>query len=223
MKRLADDVEQLDGFPANAVNVYLAAGVLFDAGIRARQQMTLRQLRGRTVTAHALTHGHGDHQGASALICRTLEVPLACGAREADAIASGQIGPLLPVNWLTQNVIRRMAGPACPVARRLDEGDEVAGFRVIDVPGHSPGHVAYWRESDRTLILGDVLTNMNILTMAPGLHEPPGVFTVDPARNRRSARRLVELGIEPALVCFGHGPPLRDPARFREFILALPD
>mgnify|MGYP002128813951 CR=1 FL=1 len=36
----------------------------------------------------------------------------------------------------------------------LREGDEVAGFEVLDAPGHSPGHIALWREQDRTLIAG---------------------------------------------------------------------
>ena len=223
MKKLAEDVEQLAGFPPNAVNAYLAGGVLFDSGVRLNQANTLKQLSGRTVELHALTHGHGDHQGASARICQSRNIPLVCGATEADAVASGRIGELMPKGLVTQVFLRRLAGPACPVARRLVEGDDVNGFRVVDVPGHSPGHVAYWRERDRTLILGDVLTNMNILTLIPGLHQPPRLFTVDPAQNRRSARRLVELGIEPALVCFGHGPPLRDPAAFKKFILALPD
>jgi hydroxyacylglutathione hydrolase len=92
---------------------------------------------------------------------------------------------------------------------------------VLEVPGHSRGHVAYWRESDGVLILGDVLNNMNLLTGRPGLHDPPVVFTVDPARNRSSARRLAEL--RPRLSCFGHGPPLRDPGAFAEFIARLPD
>ena len=52
---------------------------------------------------------------------------------------------------------RAFRGPGHPVDRKLNEGDEVAGFRVIDVPGHSAGHVAFWRESDRVLVLGDVL------------------------------------------------------------------
>lgn len=223
MKRLADDVEQLSAFPPHAVNAYFAGGVLFDAGIRSRARGILRQLAGRTVEAHALTHGHGDHQGSSARVCRALGVPLACGAAEADAVAAGDIARLMAPNPLAQFIGRNLAGPAVPVARRLVEGDEVGGFRVIDTPGHSPGHVAYWRERDRTLILGDVLTNMDVFTMIPGLHEPPGFFTVDPAWNRRSARRLLELGIEPALVCFGHGPPLRDPGRFVEFLRRLPD
>ena len=221
MKQLADDVWQLDAFPPHAVNAYLAGGILFDAGPKVRAGGYLKQLRGRTVTAHALTHGHGDHQGSSARICRELGIPLSCGAKEADAVESGQVGPLLPRNPIAR-LVALTAGPGVPVARRLVEGDEVGGFRVIDVPGHSPGHVAYWREADRTLILGDVLTNMKIPTMIPGLHEPPRIFTVDRTQNRQSARRLLDLGIEPALVCFGHGPPLRDPRRFAEFLRALP-
>ena len=52
-------------------------------------------------------------------------------------------------------------------------------------------------------------------TTAPGLHQPPGMFTPDPERNRQSERDLAEL--EPALVLFGHGPPLRDPEQLRGF------
>ena len=90
---------------------------------------------------------------------------------------------------------------------------------VLEVPGHSAGHVAYWRESDRVLVLGDVLNNMNVLTGLPGLHEPKVIFTIDPAQNRDSARRIAAL--DPALVCFGHGPPLRDPRKLTEFVAGL--
>ena len=112
------------------------------------------------------------------------------------------------------------AGPGHPVARRLDEGDEIAGFRVLHVPGHSRGHVAYWRESDRVLVLGDVLNNMDVVTGLPGLRDPKPYFTNDPALNRRSAKRLAQL--EPKLVMFGHGAPLRDTRKFVDFVNALP-
>ena len=90
---------------------------------------------------------------------------------------------------------------------------------MIDVPGHSAGHVAFWRESDRAIVIGDVLNNVNVKTGMTGLHEPQVIFTLDPARNRESARRVAEL--EPALVCFGHGPPLRDPRKLSEFVAKL--
>jgi hydroxyacylglutathione hydrolase len=106
------------------------------------------------------------------------------------------------------------------VDRAIKAGDEVAGFQVLEVPGHSAGHVAFWRESDRVLILGDVLANMDQYTGIPGLHEPKPALTPDPVRNRESARTLAAL--EPALVCFGHGGPLRDPGKLKEFVDGLP-
>ena len=223
MKDIADGVEQLGGFPPNAVNIYLADGVLIDSGTRFDRGRILRQLRGRDVKAHALTHAHPDHQGSSRAVVDALNIPLWCGAGDADAVENGSLLSGMPSNPICRVSNRIASGPACPVSRRLREGDEVGGFRVLDVPGHSPGHVAFWRESDGILILGDLLFNMSLLTLWPGLREPPKVFTPDPARNQRSARRLVELGLEPKVICFGHGPPLRDTGKFLDFIRRLPD
>ena len=115
-------------------------------------------------------------------MCERLGIELWCGERDADAMESGNLGQKKhPLNTVIMKV---WGGPPHPVARRLQEGDEVAGFRVLDVPGHSPGHVAYWRESDRVLICGDVLNGQNLITGIKGLHEPPVAFTTDPAPNR---------------------------------------
>ena len=222
MKRLADSLYLLGGIPPYAINVYLAGDVLIDAGAKFATRRILRQLRGQTVRAHALTHAHPDHQGASHDVCRALGIPLWCGEADADAVEDTDlIIERLPQNWVNRNIGRYFMGPAHPVSRRLREGDEVGGFTVIETPGHSAGHVAYWRSSDRTLIMGDVLCNMNIWTGVPGLHEPQLMYTIDPRRNRESARQLARL--EPALICFGHGPPLRDTAKFLRYVAALPD
>jgi hydroxyacylglutathione hydrolase len=215
LKRLADDLYLLDGFPPFAINVYLMGDVLVDAGSRHAGKRILRQLRGRTIAAHALTHAHADHQGASHLVCDTLGIPLWCGELDADAIEDGLIMQRQPKHPINSLIGRAFPGPPHPVERRLLEGDHVAGFTVLDVPGHSAGHLAFWREADRTLICGDVFTNMDTVTGVPGLHEPHSFFTPDPVRNRESMRRLAAL--EPHLVCFGHGRPLRDPAKLMAF------
>jgi len=219
LKRVADGLHQLRGFPPNGINVFLMGDVLVDAATRFAGRRILRQLRGHAVGAHALTHAHPDHQGASRRVCEALGIPLWCGAGDADAMESGDIAATQPPHPLNRVIDALWTGPAYPVARRLREGDEVAGFTVLEVPGHSPGHVAYWRESDRVLVAGDVLNGMHLLTAVPGLHEPPRIFTSDPARNRESIRRIAAL--EPAVVCFGHGPPLRDPAKLRAFAEGL--
>jgi hydroxyacylglutathione hydrolase len=219
LKQLADDLCILDGFPPYAINVYLMGDVLVDAGTRFAAKRILRQLSGRTISTHALTHAHGDHQGASHAVCEALSLPLWCGEQDVTAVQDGRILERMPSHPVNSVLGRIFPGPAHPVAQALKEGDSVGGFKVLDTPGHSAGHISFWREGDRTLICGDVFTNIDTVTGLPGLHEPKSFFTPDPARNRESMRRLATL--EPELVCFGHGRPLRDPAKLSALITKL--
>ncbi|HEV2754728.1 MAG TPA: MBL fold metallo-hydrolase [Actinomycetota bacterium] len=222
MKELAEAVLQLRGFPPDAINVYLVGDVLIDAATRQGERRVLRQLRGRTVSAHALTHAHADHQGASHAVCTQLRIPYWVGEADVEAAEGGPeaVSRRQRPGFVNRFQKRFWTGPGHPVDRALKEGDTVAGFTVLEVPGHSAGHVAYWRESDRVLILGDVVNNMNLMTGRRGLQEPPAAFTPDPVRNRASIRRLAAL--RPSLVCAGHGPPLRDGDAFVAFAESLP-
>jgi len=220
MRELAPEVWQLGGLLPNVINTYLIGGVLVDAGSRFDARKILRELRGHEVRAHALTHAHPDHQGSSHAVCTKLGVPFWVGEADADAAEDPKlIGERQPNHPIAQASYRLFTGPGHPVDRRLHAGDEVGGFTVIDTPGHSAGHVAFWRASDRVLILGDVLCNMDTLTLLPGLQLPKDFYTPDPARNRASARELGPLA--PELVCFGHGKPLRDAQKFQAFCASL--
>jgi len=223
VKQLADGVWQLKGrLPLpNAINTYLVGDVLIDAGARFDAKPIIRQLEGRPLSAHALTHVHPDHQGASKAVCERFGVPFWVPAGDAEAAERpALIRQRQPDALINRVFFRTMAGPGHGVDRTIGEGDEVAGFQVLDTPGHSAGHVSFWRESDRVLILGDVLNNMDVITGIPGLHDPKPYFTPDPSENRRSARRLAEL--EPSLVLFGHGAPLRDTRKLVDFVASLP-
>lgn len=221
MKELADGVFMLDGFPRGAINIYLVGETLIDAGTRQAERRIVRQVGGGKLSAHALTHAHPDHQGSSHAICERFGIPLWCGRDDVPAVehAGAITNPKAPW-WLNKAQERWWTGPPHPVARALVEGDEVEGFTVLETPGHSRGHISFWRESDRVLIVGDTLANMNTITGVPGLNLPPDLFTPDPARNRASARRIAAL--RPALACFGHGAPMRDPDRIADFVAALP-
>jgi glyoxylase-like metal-dependent hydrolase (beta-lactamase superfamily II) len=232
MKELADGVWQLDGRPADLLNVYLLEDVLIDAASRFDAGRILGQLRGRDVASHALTHAHPDHLGSSHEVCEQLDIPFWVGAHDAAAAADQSVmeaelirlpfkGGWLPRNPVLSLFVTVAAGPGHPVACSLTEGDEVGGFKVLETPGHTTGHLAFWRESDRVLIAGDVVFNFQFLAGRPGMTEPTPLASRDPAQNRASARRLAEL--EPRLVCFGHGPPLRDTAKFVEFVRRLPE
>jgi glyoxylase-like metal-dependent hydrolase (beta-lactamase superfamily II) len=218
MEVVAEGVWLLAGSPRHVINVYLAGDVLIDAGTRWARRRVLGQLRGRPLSLVALTHCHPDHQGMAAAVCGRWRVPLAC--HEADVPAAEGRAPMQPRSSLIRLFGPLWAGPPHPVGRVLRDGDEVGGFRVVHAPGHTPGHVFYFRESDRLCVAGDVLANVNVLTGRAGLREPPGVFSADPSLNRRSVRRLLEL--RPSVVCFGHGPPLRDVGQLERFVARLP-
>lgn len=218
MKQLADDLFQLRGFPPNGINVYLAGDTLVDAASKWAKRRILGQIKGRAVTQLALTHVHPDHQGVAKVVCEQLGIPLACPAADVDSM-EGRLPvqrrkPNHPVNRLSRAVF---SGPPCKVDRVLREGDEIGGgFKVIDAPGHSPGEVIYFRESDRAAITGDVINTMDLLTAIPGLHEAPDFFTFDRAESRRSIVKLLDLN--PSIICPGHGAPLRDIAKLEQFV-----
>lgn len=222
MKEIADGVWHLDTIlMPNAVNAFLIGDVLIDAGGRRSGRKILKQLDGHPVTAHAITHAHPDHQGASDEICTKLGVPYWVGANDADAAEEPSlIRQRQPDHPVAKFYDSFFTGPGRKVDRTLAEGDEVAGFRVLDAPGHSAGQVVFWRESDGVLIGGDVVNNMDIWTGIPGLHEPKPYLTPDPARNRESIRKIAAL--EPKVGLFGHGPRLRDPKKLADFAAQLP-
>lgn len=225
MNKIADDVFQLPLIPRNAVNAYLIGDVLVDAGFRSSAGGIKAALGGRKLKAIALTHAHGDHVGSARRLSDELGVPVWVGSRDREAAESGKVVKKDPYNKPGLSTIAGLLGdfPAVTIARELHEGDSLdAGFTVLDTPGHSPGHVSFWRESDRVLICGDVFFNMHILTTIPGLRQPPGPFTVDPAQNRASERKVARL--EPNAAGFGHGPVISNgaAAALARFVATLP-
>ena len=218
MREVADDVWELTFRLLHfTIHAYLAGDVLFDAGARQMARPMLHQMQGHSVRSVAMTHVHPDHQGGAHVICETLNIPLACPAGEVDRMEGREPMPSwsLPMrlsDWL-------MTGPAHPVARALREGETVGDFTVYDTPGHSQGHVVYFRERDRLAIVGDVVNGMNLRTGLPGPSRPPDFVNEEPQKVNDSIRKLAEL--EPRTVCFGHGPVLRDPARLQRLAARL--
>jgi glyoxylase-like metal-dependent hydrolase (beta-lactamase superfamily II) len=202
MREIAEHVWHISLLPRDAMNAYVLGDVLVDAGMAGHGKKLPGKLGNHTIAAHTLTHAHPDHVGGSKNVVDALGIPFWAPAGDAAAVEAGQ-AVQKPAKAKKLLELTAKFKPV-PIARRLNEGDEVAGFTVLDTPGHSPGHISFWRESDRTLICGDVWFNMNVLTLRPGLRAPLGLPTVDPARNRQSMQRLVDL--RPETVGFGHGP-----------------
>jgi hydroxyacylglutathione hydrolase len=221
LKYLAPGVWRLKELPAPSINVYLAEDVLIDAGRRWDKRRVFAEIERRQLSMLALTHVHPDHQGVAKDVCEARSIPLACHAADVDAMEGRRpIQEAAPTNPYNRIIKRIWQGPPHKVGRVLNEGDEVAGFRVIHAPGHARGEVIYFRDSDRVAICGDVIRNMSYATGLPGIKEPPDIFTYDPRENRRSIRKLADL--TPSLILPGHGPAVADMAAFERFVATLP-
>jgi hydroxyacylglutathione hydrolase len=194
---------------------------LIDAGRTWDRRRILKQTRDRELSLLALTHVHPDHQGAAKAVCEERGIPLACHADDVDAMEGRRPVQEAAMDNPVNRIIKRIwQGPPYKVERVLNEGDEVAGLRVVHAPGHARGEVIFFRESDRVAICGDVIRNISYATGLPGIKEPPPIFTYDMAENRRSIRKLA--GLNPSLILAGHGPAVSDIAKFERFVEKLP-
>jgi hydroxyacylglutathione hydrolase len=224
VNQIAPDVHQIALVPRDGINAYLVGKVLVDTGLPVSAGKLAPIVREHGVEAIALTHAHGDHVGSARKLADEFGLPVWVGANDREATERGKAVKKAPFDRPGLSLVAGILGDfkGVAVARTLAEGDELgAGFTVLDVPGHSPGHVAFWRESDGVLIAGDVFFNMHVLTTAPGLRQPPGPFTSDPAQNRDSERKLAAIG--PTVAGFGHGPVIAGDAgeRLQRFVANL--
>jgi glyoxylase-like metal-dependent hydrolase (beta-lactamase superfamily II) len=223
MERVANGVWLLRGDTRKAMNIYFLedeGGVVqFDAGTKAMVKAARaagQQLGG--VKRVVLGHAHADHRGTAP----AMGAPIFCHADDvADAESDAAIAPYMeiselpvPARWLYPLLLRRWDGGAVKIADTVAEGDEVAGFRVLHFPGHAPGLIGLWRESDRVAIVSDVIylvdsTKMGRPLPAGEASVPHPAWNWDHAKAKESIRKLAAL--EPELVCTGHDQPLRGP------------
>ena len=171
------------------------------------------------------THGHFDHIGALEDFAREWDVPVFAHPLEKPFL-TGQSSYPPPDTSADGGIMPKLAPlfPRSPVdvsahLQLLPEDGTVPplpGWRWVHTPGHTPGHVSFFRDSDRTLISGDAVISTGqesayeVATQRLEMHGPPRYFTPDWDAARESVRRLAAL--EPELVVTGHGRALAGPA-----------
>ncbi|HLH00415.1 MAG TPA: MBL fold metallo-hydrolase [Bryobacteraceae bacterium] len=175
-------------------------------------------------TCILLTHGHFDHTGALESLAERWDVPVYAHALEMPYLTGKSKYP--PPDPTVGGGAFTLLAPLYPrgpidIHRRLRElpaDGAVPGlddWRWIATPGHSPGHVSFFRESDRVLIAGDAFTTtkqesvLAVMTQRPELHGPPAYYTVDWDAAKLSVGRLA--GLQPNVIACGHGLPMDGP------------
>ncbi len=218
---VAQGVWVVQGQPARC-NVYLLeedGGVtLFDAGARTMTRAVAAagaKLGG--IRRIVLGHGHTDHRGTAP----ALGVPVLCHPNEVqDAEGSGgfrywdpHLASLPTPHRQLHRLLHRYAWDGGPVhiSGTLVEGDDVAGFKVIELPGHAPGQIGLWRESDRLALSSDCFYTLDIWGRDCPPRLPLQAYNYDTEQARASIRKLAEL--EPAAAWPGHAKPVTGDVR----------
>jgi glyoxylase-like metal-dependent hydrolase (beta-lactamase superfamily II) len=226
---VADGVLGLRSVMVNLYFVRIPGGenrwVLIDAGLPisgpAIRQTIDRELGGKPPEAILLTHGHFDHTGVLKTLADEWDVPVYAHTLELPFL-NGTASYAPPDPWVGGSLaLTSPMYPRGPVDVRdhlqpLPEDGLVPlldDWRWVHTPGHSPGHVSFFRERDRTLIAGDAFVTTrqehlsSVLAQTQILCGPPRYFTHDWGQAEESVKQLAAL--EPEVAATGHGKPMR--------------
>lgn len=164
-----------------------------------------------------LTHAHRSHLGGLAVLKRLSGARVHAHEREADIVGGERVAErvsLVPHSPLRVYFPFQLfaalglgAHKPCPVDESLDDQGTVGGLTVFHLPGHTPGHVGFYREEAGVLIAGDAVSTW------PSFDAGWKSFTLNEAQHRMTIRKLA--GLEPKILGVGHGNPVRENAADR--------
>jgi len=204
------------------VNCYLVSEddglTLVDTGLGAARIIieAARQLQ-QPIRRIGLTHGHMDHTGSVNALRKRLtgqQIHLLASEREALILEQASGGVKTKTMKLLEGEPQQAVRGGFPKLNtqpdiKLHAGDAVGSLKVIDTPGHTPGHIAFFDERDGTLYAGDGLMTFGGVRLP---FDPPWYFpfikmgTWHYPTSLASARKLQTVEIKRVLP--GHGPAL---------------
>ncbi|WP_420456520.1 MBL fold metallo-hydrolase [Rubrivirga sp.] len=229
---VADDVVRVPIFFVNAYLVGPPGGpwVLVDTGLPGAAGWIRRAAEAHhgdvPPQAIVLTHGHFDHAGNAAALADAWGVPIFAHDAELPFLTGrSDYPPQDPTPGGAIAFLSRFFPTAgYDFGARVqplpaDGSVGLDGWRWLHTPGHAPGHVALFREADRTLLAGDAVATMDLdswvaqVTHAREVSRSPVPFVPDWEATAESVRQLAAL--RPRVLAAGHGREITDGAADR--------
>jgi len=229
---------QVTRLPLGIVNAYVVADArgrwfLVDSGMAGKAaniEHMVRSIPGLAPRPDfiVLTHGHFDHAGSARELAGEWDVPVLVHPLDVPYVTTGRdYPPPDPTVGGPMGLFMRFWHKPSSVkvggrVRPLSENGTLPGFdewRIIHTPGHTPGHVSLFRESDRTLIAGDAIATVDsdsfvaFVTQERRVSRPVAAATYDWEAARRSVQSLAALF--PSTIAAGHGQPVHAPEAAR--------
>jgi glyoxylase-like metal-dependent hydrolase (beta-lactamase superfamily II) len=219
MEQIADGVWVVRGGFPKVMNVYLIEDdggmTVFDAGIAAMSnQIAKAAAPYGGVKRVVLGHGHADHRGSAPKLAAG-GAPVYCHPAEVDdAQGDGGINyfkidtlPFWPARTAMPRLLKMWDGGPVDITDTLSEGDTIAGFDVVHLPGHAPGLIGLWRERDHFALVSDAFYTLDPQTGRKGdARVPLDAFNLDTEVARASLLKLSALS--PSVAWPGHAEPL---------------
>lgn len=207
---IAHDFHLVPGLTrGNACLVSAPEVVLFDSGLPGDGPAILAYLAKvgvgpQDLAAIVLTHADPSHAGGAPWLRRNTAAQILASAQEAASLRAAPLGVTLRSVWRSVLQIGGRAPETFAVDGNVGEGDQIAGLHVIATPGHTPGHLSFFRAADGLLIAGDAVRVSGRDILAPAFWASQSEI-----RARLSIARLADLPVR--LLIPGHGAPYRDP------------
>ncbi len=207
---IASGVYQVHDIFVNCYILLSDAGVsIIDTGLARTTKLILASLnqlgfKAIDIQMILITHADGDHIGGLANLQRMGQAQTLASQVEADAVREGKSSrPLKP-----KGAVRILYNLVAPLFRsepgRIDNTlsngqffPVLGGLKVLNTPGHTPGHVSFFVPGRGILFAGDSIN------LEKGQPVPSkGANTWDQVKADESFE--LQMALKPQVICAGH-------------------